>query len=177
MEVTKKQGAKEKVFGPTECPGCGAKMSKSGPMEGDAGFSSITSFKCGAKTRWRSIGSYEGYHESTTMMKECRKSLPAVLGAAMKAHPKMRMGQLVWMAANMVLEPDDTNVLHIDDEDLAYGLRTAANKKKLPKIDDKSSRLAQKIQSYLTKKVDGSLNAKTVDHIAKIIRGEETTLE
>lgn len=189
-EVMKNLGGKSKVtisgiskgsvYEPTECPGCGAKVSESSPMEGDS-FSIITSFKCGAKTRWRSIGasgcneSGGGFHEyssSLSVLKECRKGLPAVLGAAMEAHPKIRMGQLVWLAVNMV--SDDTNVFRIDDDDLATGLGMVAREKNLPKkIDDKSSRTAKRIQSYLTRKIDGSLDKRTVDHIAKMIREDQ----
>ncbi len=81
----------------------------------------------------------------------------------------------MWTAAWMAMRDcghvsgNDMNIIfYIDDQSLARGLGEMAREKSLP--GDRVSQLAERIGSYLARKVGASLDGETVDHVAKMIR-------
>lgn len=117
----------------------------------------------------------EPFRDEMTQESSSRANLHSLIALAMAAHPCLRMGQLVWTAAFMARkqakicsEGDGANVFYITDEAMAEGLNAMAREKSLP--GDKVTQLAEKIKSYLTRKIGASLDGETMDHISKLIR-------
>lgn len=175
-------GPDRRIAEPTECPGCGAeKTRRAGAKDDDMAID--VSFACGAKVRWRSVGhavgGASGYSESLAELRTCPPGLSAVLAKARADHPELRMGQLVWTAAHLARKEldagnprvgatDDAKVFYIDDETMAMGLSMVSRDHELP--GDGASQMAERIKSYLVRKVGASLDGETTDHIARLIR-------
>ncbi len=127
-------------------------------------------------------GGRNRYCESLTEMKICPQGLATAIAKARAAHPELRLGQVVWIAASMArreracltghaFKPDSSLVFCVDDDTLAVGLDMMMGDIHLP--SDEATQVAEGIKSYLTRKTGLSLDGEAVSHIAKLIRGDQ----